>query len=109
MAEWAWLATPDPSLQDLFSIEAIPPEGQNYYRYKNEQVSQWLIEADAVIDEAQRAKLLKQAQEQMADDLPIIPLYQWPVTIAYTEDLTGAETNPSLAGVYWNMGEWKLQ
>jgi len=109
MGEWAWLATPDPSLNSLFSANQIPPKGENYYRYKNEQVTQWLAEADKTLDEGQRAQLLKQAQEQMAKDLPILPMYQRPQYTAFSENLTGVDPNPSLAGPYWNMGEWSLQ
>jgi peptide/nickel transport system substrate-binding protein len=109
MGEWAWLATPDPSLTTLFAANQIPPKGENYYRYKNEQVTRWMEESDRTIDEAQRAQLLKQVQEQMAEDLPVIPMYQRPQYTASSSNLTGVDPNPSLAGPYWNMGEWKLQ
>jgi peptide/nickel transport system substrate-binding protein len=109
MGEWAWLATPDPSLTSLFAANQIPPNGENYYRYKNEQVTRWLQESDRTLDEDQRAQLLQQAQEQMAEDLPVIPMYQRPQYTAFSENLTGVEPNPSLAGPYWNMGEWNLQ
>jgi peptide/nickel transport system substrate-binding protein len=109
MGEWAWLTTPDPSLTTLFAISAIPPKGENYYRYKNEQASQWMEESDRTLDQDQRAQLLQQTQEQMAKDLPILPMYQRPQYTAFAENLTGVEPNASLAGPYWNMGEWKLQ
>jgi peptide/nickel transport system substrate-binding protein len=109
MGEWAWLATPDPSLTSLFSANQIPPKGENYYRYRNEQATQWMEESDQTLDEARRAQLLQQAQEQMAEDLPILPMYQRPQFTAYSENLTGVEPNPSLAGPYWNMGKWSLQ
>ena len=109
MGEWAWLSTPDPSLTALFSANAIPPKGENYYRYENEQVTQWLEESDRTLDTAQRAELLKKVQEQMAEDLPVYPMYQRPQYTAFSGSLTGVEPNPSLAGPYWNMGEWKLQ
>ncbi len=108
MGEWAWLATPDPSLTSLFAADQIPPKGINYYRYKNEQVTQWMKESDRTVDEAQRAQLLKKVQEQMAEDLPVYPMYQRPQYTAFSEDLSGVQPNPSLAGPYWNMGEWSL-
>jgi peptide/nickel transport system substrate-binding protein len=113
MAEWAWLATPDPTQTVLFSADEIPtdqnPAGQNYYRYENEEVTRWLEESDRVLDEQQRADLIRQAQEQMAEDLPILPMYQRPEYYAYAENLTGPEVNPTLAGPLWNMGEWKWE
>jgi peptide/nickel transport system substrate-binding protein len=109
MGEWAWLATPDPSLTSLFSANQIPPKGENYYRYKNEQATRWMEESDKTLDKAQRAQLLQQVQEQMAEDLPILPLYQRPQYTAFSENLTGVIPNASLAGPYWNMGQWALQ
>jgi ABC-type transport system substrate-binding protein len=47
-------------------------------------------------------------QDQMAEDLPVYPMYQRPIYTAF-KNLSGVVPNPSLAGVYWNMGEWKLQ
>jgi peptide/nickel transport system substrate-binding protein len=108
MGEWAWLATPDPSITDLFSANTIPPKGSNYYRYKNEQATQWMEESDRTLNTTERAQLLKQVQEQMAEDLPVFPMYQRPIYTAF-KGLSGVDPNPSLAGVYWNMGEWKLQ
>jgi peptide/nickel transport system substrate-binding protein len=109
MGEWAWLATPDPSLTSLFAANQIPPKGENYYRYKNEQATQWMEESDETLDVDQRAQLLQQVQEQMAEDLPIYPMYQRPQYTAFVGNLTGVEPNASLAGPYWNMGEWSLQ
>ena len=45
----------------------------------------------------------------MAEDLPLIPMYQRPETYAYREQLSGPEVNPTLAGPFWNIGEWSLQ
>jgi peptide/nickel transport system substrate-binding protein len=108
MGEWAWLASPDPSVTTLFSADQIPPDGQNYYRYENEQVTEWLNEADRTVDVEQRAELLRQVQEQMAEDLPLIPMFQRPVTYAFVEGLEGPEVNPTLAGPFWNIEEWSI-
>lgn len=112
MGDWAWLANPDPSLTTLFSADQIPggenKEGQNYYRYKNEEVTRWLKESDATVDENKRAQLLKQVQDQMAKDLPLIPMYQRPVTYAFSQKLSGPQVNPTLAGPFWNIGDWSV-
>jgi peptide/nickel transport system substrate-binding protein len=112
MAEWAWLATPDPGQTILFSNDQIPtddnPSGQNYYRYDNQEVTDLLKQSDEELDVQARADLLKQAQEIMSDDLPLIPLYQRPEYYAFAENLEGPEVNPSLAGPFWNMGKWRI-
>jgi peptide/nickel transport system substrate-binding protein len=106
LAEWAWSASPDPSITTLFSADLIPPDGQNYYRYKNEEATRLMKESDTTVDQAERAELIRQAQEIMAEDVPLIPLYQRPETYSYDENLQGPKVNPTLAGAFWNVGEW---
>ena len=108
MGEWAWLASPDPTSTTLFAADQVAPKGQNYYRYRNEEVTALLKQSDETIDEAERAELLRQAQDLMAEDLPIIPMYQRPEYYAWSENLKGPDVNPSLAGPFWNVGEWSL-
>ena len=108
LGEWAWLANPDPTSTTLFAGDQIPDKGQNYYRYKNDQVTKWLHESDRTLDVSARADLLKKAQDQTSKDVPLIPMYQRPVYIAYTDKLSGPKVNPTIAGPFWNVGEWKL-
>ncbi len=108
MGEWAWLANPDPTSTTLFAADQVPPDGQNYYRYTDEEVTELLKQSDETIDEDQRAELLRQAQDLMAEDLPIIPMYQRPEYYAWSQELKGPDVNPTLAGPFWNVGEWSL-
>ncbi|MGF1470255.1 MAG: ABC transporter substrate-binding protein [Rubrobacteraceae bacterium] len=109
MGEWAWISTPQPTVTSLFSAEALPPDGQNYYRYENPEASFLMGQADRAVDGKERAELLKQVQRIMADDLPVIPLYQYPVYYAYDENLKGPVVNPTLAGPFWNIEHWTWQ
>lgn len=79
------------------------------YRYDNAEVTRLLKETDEELDEGRRADLFRQAQEIMAGDLPLIPMYQRPEYYAFSENLVGPEVNPTLAGPCWNMGEWELK
>ena len=78
MGEWGWVATPEPDLVPLFASTGIPPDGQNYYRYDNEEVTQLLEEYQRAIDEQRQGELVQQATDIMAEDVPLIPLYQEP-------------------------------
>lgn len=108
MGEWAWLANPDPTSTTLFASDQIPPNGQNYARYRNAKVTDLLKQSDRAVDEGERAGLLRQAQELIAEDLPMIPLYQRPEYYAWSEELTGPDVNPTIVGAFWNVGEWSL-
>jgi peptide/nickel transport system substrate-binding protein len=109
MGEWAWLANPDPSITTLFADNQIPPKGQNYSRYVNEEATRLMEESDRTVDENERANLLHQAQDILADDLPVIPMYQRPEYYAWSENLQGPEVNPTIVGPFWNVGEWRIE
>ena len=64
--------------------------------------------SDRTIDDATRARALGQVQDIVADEVPLIPLYQQPNAVAYTEALHGVRENPSQAEVFWNSAEWSL-
>ena len=106
VAEWCWLASPDPSVKTLFSAEQLPPLGQNYYRYKNADVTKWINEADNSVDMAKRADLSKQISKQMAADLPVIPLYQRLSILATKDYVHEAKNNATLEGAFWNLSDW---
>jgi len=106
VAEWCWLASPDPSVKTLFSSEQIPPTGQNYYRYKNADVTKWINEADNSVDLAVRAELSKKISKQMAADLPLIPLYQRLSILATKDYVHDAKNNATLEGAFWNLSDW---
>ncbi len=108
VGEWAWVASPDPSVKTLFSSEQLPPDGQNYYRYKNADVTKWINEADASLDLAKRAELSKMISAQMAKDLPLIPLYQRLQILSFQDKVKGPDNNPTLEGPFWNLGDWWL-
>jgi len=108
MAEWAWVQTPEPTITALFAADQIPPKGQNYYRYENERATELMKQSDVTIDEQERARLLEEVQQIMADDLPLIPMYQRPHYYGYDENLQGVEVNPTLAGPLWNIQEWRF-
>jgi peptide/nickel transport system substrate-binding protein len=108
MGEWAWLANPDPTSTTLFSANQVPPKGQNYYRYKNDKVTSLWDESDKTVDVNKRADLIRQAQDLMVQDMPLIPMYQRPVYYAFTDNLSGPEANPTIAGPFWNIGDWKF-
>jgi peptide/nickel transport system substrate-binding protein len=112
MALWAWSSGIDPSQTSLFSCDSIPSKandysGQNNYRYCNEDVSAWMKEADVTTSIPERAALIKKIQEQMAADMPMLPMFQRPETIAYTDRVRGIDSNP-LGGLVWNIGDWAV-
>lgn len=103
----------EPTLTTSLASDQIPTEGngftgQNVYRWSDPDADRLMRLADRLIDDAARAKALAQVQEIVADQVPLIPLYQQPNAVAYTETLSGVRENPSQAEVFWNSAEWSL-
>jgi peptide/nickel transport system substrate-binding protein len=112
IALWAWSSGADPTQRTLFSCDQIPTTangfaGNNYYRYCNDDVTKWLKQADVEPDVAKRAALIKQVQNQMRADMPVLPIFQRPETVAYTDRAKGLVNNP-MGGLTWNTAEWSV-
>ena len=79
--------------------------GSNNYRWCNEDATRLLKLADSSPDVAQRSKALHEVQRIMAEEVPLLPLYQRPDTVAYTERVQNIKNNP-LGGQLWNVADW---
>lgn len=109
MGIWSWIQSPDPNLTPILASDAVPPAGQNVYGYRNADVTALLHESNSATDPDKRAELLTEAQAAIADDVPLLPLFQKLSMIAYSDRLHGPKVNATLAGQTWNMGEWWLE
>ena len=103
----------EPSVTSLLASNQIPTEGngftgQNVYRWSSPDADRLMRLSDRTIDDATRSRALGQVQHLVADQVPLIPLYQQPNAVAYTEALSGVRENPSQAEVFWNSAEWSL-
>ncbi len=103
----------NPSVTAQLSSDQIPAEenggaGQNVYRWSNPEADRLMRLSDTQIDPATRTASLTRVQELVAEEVPLIPLYQQPNTVAYTVGLEGVRQNPSQAEVFWNSAEWVL-
>jgi peptide/nickel transport system substrate-binding protein len=102
---FAWVGSPDPfSGNSIWKCEG----DQNYNGYCNEDVTELLDRTDTEIDEAERAATFNEADELMAADLPVLPLYQKPTYLGYNENIQNVVDNPTNSGPTWNAGEWQL-
>jgi peptide/nickel transport system substrate-binding protein len=82
IAYYGFMPGIDPSgtLSPAFHSSQIPyegnaGEGDNASRYRNPQADQWLDDADRTLDQSQRKALYGNVMHQVAQDLPVIYLY----------------------------------
>ena len=123
------------SIMDVFDPDGPPPVGSNYYRWgtselddsdyvggdaiyagsnesslKDEATDRFAEVRDAMnatVDEAELVALIHEAENILADNLVIIPLYARPVTAAvWADEIGGFKHNPSRAGFTWNIEFW---
>ena len=57
---------------------------------------------------AARPRRSGEIQDIVARQVPLIPLYAQPNTVAYVDALQGVKVNPTQAEVFWNSAEWSL-
>lgn len=85
-ADWA--------MRPLFATESWAPKLANYAFYSNPIVDESIAKALVSTDSAERATLYKNAQEQLAKDLPRIPLVTEKVLYAHSKRLSGVYVMP---------------
>ena len=107
---WGMLVSPDPDIASFFAGDMIQPNGQNVYWYDGkDELTKLLHDANTQTDEAKRFDMFREAQEILADDAIILPLYQRLNIVAYNASLRGVKANPSMIGTFWNTEEWMLE
>lgn len=65
-----------------------------------------LDQADRILDPKRRARVLNRVDRQLAKDVPLVPLYQIPWVLAYTEALRNVVSSPD--NLFWNAENWWL-
>jgi len=121
LGEWAWVGSPGLSglisIHDVWDPEAPPPDGSNYYRWGTEDSSviddatarfaEVRDEMNATIDNATLITLIEEAENILADELVILPLYARLVTAAvWADEISNFKHNPTNASHTWNVEYW---
>ena len=114
----AFVGEPDPDANvELFGCFAAeddrtaPGEDygfQNYHGFcPDDEVTQTLIDTSYELDPDARIALMNTAGAALAEDIPILPLYQLPFILAHRDGFAGLQLNPSQWGTVWNIAEWR--
>lgn len=111
LSEFSFRTISDPSQSEIFACDQIPRapnyHGKNDFRYCNRTVDELLRAADAELVPEKRAQLIMRMQRILATDIPTLPLYQPPDTLAYAQRVGGVRANA--VGLHtWNADEWTV-
>lgn len=71
---WAYFQT-DPDLTNSLTCGAVPPNGQNWFWYCNEEGDELLLEGRRSLDVEARRNAYFEYQQLFAQELPFIPLF----------------------------------
>jgi len=121
LGEWAWVGSPGlsglVSIHDVWDPESPGPDGNNTYYWGTENSSvideataryaELRDEMNATVDDGELLALINEAENILADNLVIIPLYARLVTAAvWADEIGNFKHNPTQASHTWNMEYW---
>jgi len=121
LGEWAWVGSPGISglvgIHDVWDPEAPPPTGDNVYNWgtpgssvidaATARYAEVRDEMNATVDDGELIALINEAENLLADNLVIIPLYARLVTAAvWADEIGNFKHNPTQASHTWNMEYW---
>jgi len=134
LGEWAWVGTPGFAgligIHDIFDPTGAPPDGQNYYRWGtaavegadpegfnqgassvvDDNTARFGVVRDAMnatVDVVELEALMNEAEQILADQVVIIPLYaRLDPGAVWADEIGGFKHNPSQESMTWNIEEW---
>lgn len=84
------------ALAELDSLAPVLPPG----------VAAEIDDTLGVIDEGERSRRAEEAQERLAEEAAVLPLFVWPDTYAWSSTLSGPRPGTPYRGLGWNIREW---
>lgn len=108
MLHW-WQLPADPELTLFFAKDRMPPRGRNINYVVDDALTDLVYAADRTVDQAARARILREAQARIAELAIEIPLYGVSKLDAVPARLQGFTGNPTNTGPFWNVHQWTLE
>ena len=108
------LSSSDPNLRPFWHTESIPttekPNGFNHSGLSNPDLDQLLDDQLTELDDAARLELLKQAQQIIHDEVPMIPMYDRVTINSVSDRVQGIQMSPfgAITGLVWNVADWSM-
>ena len=107
MLHW-WQSGADPEVTLFFAGDRTPPAGRNINYLDDAALTKLLYASDRTVDQVKRKQLLSDAQVRIAELVPELVLYNTAKIDAVPATLQGFTGNPTNAGPFWNVHEWRF-
>lgn len=85
------------------------PNAFNYGRISDSNLDTLFDQGRATVNQDERVKIYKQAQELIADQVYIVPLIRFPNITLTSAQVVNYADNISVVGNAWNIGDWWLK
>jgi peptide/nickel transport system substrate-binding protein len=108
MLHW-WQLPADPELTLFFAKDRMPPRGRNINYVSDDALTALVYAADRSVSQAERKKVLGDAQARIAELAIEIPLYGVSKLDAVPARLKGFTGNPTNTGPFWNVHTWTIE
>jgi peptide/nickel transport system substrate-binding protein len=105
MINFSWRARPDPAAANG-TYYCEDADSLNVNRYCSEDVERIIRETETVVDQEVRAARYNDADRLYLGEKPLIPLYQKPSLMAWTNEIDGPQPNSTWSGDLWNVASW---
>jgi peptide/nickel transport system substrate-binding protein len=103
----SWLAGVDPDDYTLFACDAIPPNGQNQYRFCDKELDAQERIALSSNDQAVRKKAYARIQEILVDQVPMLTMWFQRRFDVVSDDLKGYRPAHTVT-TFWNTWEYDI-
>jgi peptide/nickel transport system substrate-binding protein len=103
LAMFTYLVTVDPHY-NVSTLSCGNPG--NYTEYCNRTATNLLARSDRELNDAKRLALIKRVGKIVANDIPMIPLFQRPTYLVYKTSVKGMVDNASSQGPSFNAENW---
>lgn len=109
LGEWSEITGAEPMPALIFSCGEIPKKpswaGKNRMAWCSPDADRIMRKADATLDVDERARLVGIVDSMIADQVPVLPLFQLPDVVAWSTRVHGLEPNAT-SGHTWDMDDW---
>jgi ABC-type transport system substrate-binding protein len=102
LALWELRSAPSP---DLWPLVELPGAASPITGLSQPAVAR--LASGAAVGGRESGRLLVQAQTELAELAPVLPMYQPQVTMAWRAGVAGPVANPTVDGPLWNAGTWR--
>jgi ABC-type transport system substrate-binding protein len=105
LINFSWRARPEPIAANT-TYYCGGGGDLNVNRYCSEEVEDLIRATETITRPQDRVDAYNTADRLYLDDFAVIPLYQKPIVMALTSELSGPQPNYSFSAAFWNVASW---